>query len=162
MQIKLPSGHIAIIDPDDLCLINGCRIFAEHRGPVTYARAVFKKGKRIYLHRLILGLKKGETCDHIDGDGLNNSRKNLRKCSQHQNSFNSSKKRKNKKYKGVYYDDRKKTRKWYAQLFVNRKQYFGGYFETEEEAALAYNKMANDHHGTFARLNQVGGVKVSC
>ena len=107
------------------------------------------------MHRLIMAPPGDLQVDHRDGNGLNNGRDNLRICTDQQNKFNSTKKRAHKKYKGVFLDKRHGT--YYAQLWLNRKSYFGGRHKTEDEAALAYNRLAIEHHGDFAQLNDVPG-----
>jgi hypothetical protein len=86
--------------------------------------------------------------DHIDSDGLNNQRCNLRICTQAQNNYN-------KKpitiggYKGVT----KYDHSFRARIVVNRNEIALGYFKTIEEAARAYDKAAMEYFGEFARLN---------
>lgn len=117
-------------------------------------------GKTVYLHRFIMEkiigrkLKKGEIIDHINGNGLDNRRENLRICTQKQNTYNQvSIKNMSSKYKGVYY--RKDAKKYQSKIIPNRKTIHLGYFKTEEEAALAYNLAAIKYFGIFARLNQL-------
>lgn len=110
----------------------------------------FRKG--ILMHREILDLKKGEYADHIDGNGLNNCRKNLRKASNMQNVRNQRKMiGTSSKYKGVSWD--KQHKRWRAKLCVDYKQITIGLFNSEEEASEAYNSKARELHGDFAKLN---------
>lgn len=106
------------------------------------------------MHRLILSLKSGEICDHINGDKLDNRKKNLRVCTSSQNLANrGSQKNSRSGIKGVTFYVR--TGKWAANIAFNRKQTFLGYFLSKEEAASAYNQAAIEHHGEFARLNKI-------
>lgn len=123
----------------------------------NYAQYLFYEGKirkGLLLHRFILNPKNGEIIDHIDGNGLNCQRENLRivthsqnMCNRRPTKFSSS------KYKGVYMC---KTRKlWCAQIMINKKQKNLGRFKTEKEAAIKYNELAIKIHGEFAWLNKI-------
>jgi len=90
--------------------------------------------------------------DHIDRDGLNNRKSNLRLCTNAENIRNAGKRGKGfSKYKGVSRHTRGK--KWTAVIQLNKKTYFLGYFENEIDAARAYDKKAKELHGQFACLN---------
>ncbi len=116
--------------------------------------ARMENGKKIYMHREILKTPLGALTDHVDGNRLNNRRKNLRLCSDSQNSMN-SKKRKfaSSKYKGVSF--KKDKNKWISYITVNKKQKFLGYFDCADSAAESYNKAAVKHFGEFSRLNKI-------
>lgn len=114
-----------------------------------YVRAT--NGGRPYLHRLILGAQKGFFVDHINGDGLDNRRVNLRICSLAENNKNLSKYTGEKitsKYKGV---SLLPNGKWRCRV---QGEHVGN-FDTEELAALAYNERALKLFGDFAKLNEV-------
>jgi len=90
--------------------------------------------------------------DHIDHDGLNNSRNNLRICSLAQNARNAvGNANTSSKYKGVGWHRR--IKKWVATIQFNKKVYHMGYFENEIDAAKAYDKKARQLHRQFACLN---------
>ena len=122
-------------------------------------------GKRPKIHRLIMErrlgrqLKKGEHVDHIDGNGLNNRRSNLRLATPHQNHANKPKQRGNytSSYKGVCFD--KSRNKWQASINSailwgrEHKKKFLGRFKSEIEAAEAYDVAALKYFGEFANLN---------
>jgi len=93
--------------------------------------------------------------DHIDRDGLNNQKSNLRVCTNSQNSCNkiAHSDRRASKYKGIGHTKRNRTKKWSAKICVNGKQKGLGSFLTEREAAEAYNVAALKYHGEFANLN---------
>ncbi len=103
------------------------------------------------MHRLILNLDK-ELCDHKDGNGLNNQRNNIRAATKSQNNMNKIG-RGSSSYLGVYIHKKDAVKKWRAQIKVNDKKIHIGVFEREEDAALAYNKMAIKYHKEFANLN---------
>ncbi|MEW6206671.1 MAG: AP2/ERF family transcription factor, partial [Pseudomonadota bacterium] len=127
-------------------------------GTIKYA--VTKPGpaktrKGILMHRLILNAPPGIQIDHIDMDGLNNTKANLRLATPQQNRCNRSKTRANTSgYKGVIQNKSAwKTTKWIASIVVNRKRMYLGSFNTPEEAAYAYDNAAKQYFGEFARLN---------
>ena len=91
-------------------------------------------------------------CDHINHNGLDNRKQNLRNCTITQNNANSRSARgASSKYKGV--SRNKKRKKWAAYIKKGKKQTRIGFFEDETEAAIAYDKAAKKYHGEFANLN---------
>ena len=148
--VRLPCGRFFTIDSADLPLIRGWRWFSAKRGPNFYVQgyAIGENKKRSLLHKLLTGFPQ---TDHINGDGLDNRRANLRRATQSQNCLNSAKKRAHKKYKGVYF--RVQTNQYWSQIYLDRKSYYCGAHKTEEDAARAYDRMARKLHGRFARLN---------
>lgn len=114
---------------------------------------VSANGQTRLLHRLII--ETDRVIDHINGDGLDNRRANLRPCLRRENVLNSAKTGlpTTSRYKGVCWLSR--TRKWQAYIKVNRKQRSLGYFDNEVDAALAYNAAARIEFGEFAWLNPV-------
>lgn len=111
---------------------------------------------RVKLHRLITECEPGKVVDHKDGDGLNNTRENLRICSNKDNCSNCAKNKNNKTgYKGVIVDKRILEKKYRGQITHNYKCIKLGYFKTPEEAAQAYNEAAIKYFGEFARLNDI-------
>lgn len=92
--------------------------------------------------------------DHKDRNYKNNLEENLRPCNRTQNNQNKSKKQKaSSAYKGVY--KAKHGTVWASAISLNKKRKFLGYFKTEADAALAYNKMAIELFGEFAVLNVI-------
>lgn len=150
MDLILPSGSVVLFDEQDQDLVFAHRWFPQRTKLVVYARTGSRDGG-LYMHRLIMQPRPGFVVDHKNGNGLDNRRANLRVCTQAQNGCNSGKKRQHKRFKGVYLDRRRGL--WFAQLFVNRKSFFGGYHPTEIEAAQAYDDLARKNHGEFANLN---------
>lgn len=110
-------------------------------------------GKLQSLHRLIMKVTNSKiNIDHRDGNGLNNQKYNLRICSQSDNAKNQKLSRINSTgFKGVHYF--KQYNKFMAQITVNYKKVFLGYYDDKTEAAKAYNIAAIKHHGEFAQLN---------
>lgn len=119
---------------------------------------IIKRGNACYkAHTVIWAILYGEIphqIDHINGNPLDNRPANLRVCTQAENTFNRGKNKKgSSKYKGVGWH--KKAGKWAAQIQANGIKHHLGVFETEAEAAIAYNQAATQLHGCFARLNEV-------
>jgi hypothetical protein len=155
--IPLTQGQFAMVDDCDyesLSKYNWQANKVKSTGNFYATRSKRFSGKRVSLrmHCEIMG-EKG--IDHKDGNGLNNQRHNLRKCSQLENVRNA---RKSKRgitsiYKGVCRRFECKGIKYRAQITVNREKIMLGTFDTEYEAALVYDAAAKKHHGSFARLN---------
>ena len=103
------------------------------------------------MHRVILDAPAGMMCDHIDMNGLNNQRGNLRFATHSQNSCNRKHPGGLSPFKGVF----PRNEKWRAYIKTNQKMIHLGTFDTERDAAIAYNTAAIQYHGEFARLNTV-------
>ncbi len=104
-----------------------------------------------------MNLKPGMIADHIDGNGLNNQKANLRNCTHQENNFNKAPYSRNKiGLKGVsYVSNGKRRKRWQAQIKCGKTKKGLGYFHTPGEAALVYNEAAKKYHGEFAYLNKV-------
>jgi hypothetical protein len=111
-----------------------------------------KKNTTLKMHRLIMDNPLNMDIDHINGNGLDNRKVNLRICSRAQNSRNQGIKKNNTSgYKGVSY--RKDRKKWRSYIVLNNKQFNLGHHSTAIEAAKAYDNVAVKYHGEYARLN---------
>jgi len=116
-----------------------------------YARGTVN-GKRVKMHRYLMNFPRGLVIDHIDGNGLNNCKANLRLCTQAENARNvPARPGTTSKYKGVH--KIKESNTWRAAISVNHKRKHLGVFDDEIEAAKAYDSVARKYHGEFAYLN---------
>lgn len=140
---------VVVVDFEDLGLVKNTTWCLSRGGRNLYARGAVD-GKRIYLHRLIMG-GTAEVVDHIDGDSLNNTRKNLRCCSN-SNNVKNSRIKEGRKYKGPV---KRKNGRYTSYIKFNFKSISLGTYDTELEAAQAYNKAALTYFGKFARLNVI-------
>lgn len=152
-EIKLTQGKVALIDDADFDWLNQWKWHAHKRGETFYAARAIKR-KTNYMHRIIMNPPKGVDTDHIDRNGLNCQRSNLRTCNRSQNCRNrSSRTNSYSQYVGVSYYKRDDF--WTARIEVKGKSIYLGIFKKETDAALAYNDAAKKYHGEFANLNKV-------
>lgn len=152
--IPLTQGKRAVVD-DDIYEYLACWDW-HYAGPSGggYAkRADWDNGKMkiIRMHHVVLPLKDGLVCDHINGNRIDNRRENLRLVTKSQNMRNQGISARNKTgYKGVS----KHQGKYRAYINVEKKQRHLGVFEDKKEAADAYNKAALIYFGEYSRLNK--------
>ena len=161
--IKLSQGYVAIVDDYDYERVATHKWFAkvEVRADGTvrvYAMRTVRslRGGRTtkFLHRFILDTPTGMHTDHINGNGLDNRRSNLRVCTNAENRRNQrSQTGRSSKFKGVNWH--KMAAKWRAQVKVDGKTKHLGYFASEIDAARAYDTAALKYFGEFALLNDV-------
>lgn len=159
LEIPLSRGMVALVDKEDYERLSKYKWYADKIGSKWYAKRTIIKdcGKRtsMYLHREILGVGVGNV-DHIDGNGLNNRRNNLREATKRQNNMNRRPiKTGTSRYKGVSFDRRRK--KWLAQIKYKGTNFNLGHYEHEKDAAQMYNKKAIELFGEFAYLNEIEG-----
>jgi hypothetical protein len=110
-----------------------------------------EKRKKVAMHNVIMKPSEGFIVDHINGNGLDNRRSNLRIVTRQQNTFNSVHKGGTSKYKGVALD--KESGLWRAYIAKDGKRTWLGRFPDELSAAIAYDKAAKDMFGEYAKLN---------
>jgi hypothetical protein len=159
--IPLTRGREAMVDDCDYeYLMQWKWLYHSNGRPTGYAiRAEYSAGQQriVRLHRVVAArhglVTAGEQIDHIDGDGLNNCRENLRLATNRQNAGNQRRQRNNTSgFKGVYWA--KREGKWRARIGEGGRHHLG-YFDDSLEAARAYNEAALKHYGEFACLNPV-------
>ena len=161
IRVDLTQGFSTVIDPEyehEICRFRWKILRASGKLYACRTRKVSGRSYRtILMHREILAAPRGVLVDHIDGDGLNNTRANLRLCNGRQNLANRVSTRGRSRFKGVYWNKDKAL--WQAQIgcgfFDDGRQrtIYLGRFEREEDAALAYDRKAIEFHGEFARTN---------
>jgi hypothetical protein len=158
--IPLTKGYEAVIDAADVPLVDGrnwsASVQHDARGGVRTVYAFHKAGNRntgvicTMLHRAILGAMRGQFVDHIDGDGLNNRRGNLRFATKAQNGANSRVRVNNTSgFKGVSFH--RETGKWRARIWIKGKCHDLRLHPTKEAAAAAFARASQDAHGEFSR-----------
>lgn len=147
--------YSALIDDEDFDLVNKYNWQVDITANGTmYARTY----QSIKMHILITGKR---NIDHIDGNGLNNQKHNLRVATKQENAQNQRKciTTKTSIYKGVYLTKNiikgKTYTRWYAQIGHNKKRIHIGSFKNETDAAKAYNQKALELFGEFAHLNEI-------
>ena len=148
-EIQLTRGFVTQVDDEDYEWLNRWKWMAQKGTKTFYAT---RRKKRIWMHRVILNTPENKQTDHIDGNGLNNSRSNLRVCSCSENFMNRMPYlNRSSLYKGV--DWHKATQKWRVRIKINRKERYLGVFNSEIEAAKTYDGAAIKLFGEFARIN---------
>jgi len=153
IEIQLTQGYTAIVDDEDAHVTAYTWYLVKPRKRSTVYAQTRIDGKTVSLQKLLLNAPTGCHVDHIDGNGLNNRRSNLRVVTRSQNQCNRGKQRNNTSgFKGVCFY--KPYKKFMAYIKVNRKQRTLGYFETAAEAARAYDDAAKTLHGECAHLNR--------
>lgn len=151
-EIPLTQGFVALVDDDDYEGLSKVKWTAYRSRHTVYA-VRSKKCKLVYLHRHILQAGPGIQVGHVNGDGLNNTRSNLILTTVAGNAwgFQTPRKRKTSRFRGVSWNKRKK--KWRAELRVDGKSFFLGLFEVEEDAARARDAASRKYYGDVACLN---------
>lgn len=157
-QIPLTQGKFALVDDEDFDDLAphkwfyGCDGYAARNSTGTWPRR-----HTIMMHRVITDAPKGLQVDHINGNKIDNRRRNLRIVTSAQNRYNSNASKgvvgRTSRYKGVSWNPN--SRKWSARICENGKDVNLLFTESEVEAALAYNKAAIRIYGEFARLNDI-------
>lgn len=155
-KISLNKGFVTIVDESDYDMLMQWKwyIHGTHVARPEYLGSYKgkKKYKTHYMHRVIMDTPDGMETDHINGNGLDNRRSNLRICTLNQNHQNRKRYLGTSIYKGVDYH--KGTGKWRVRIGSGNGIHIG-LFSSEIEAALAYNKAAIQHYKEFARLNVI-------
>lgn len=147
---KHAGKYSAMVDDEDYSYLNQWNWTVLIQKNTCYAyRNDYSDGRRkkkiVLMHRAILQAEEKYDVDHSDHNGLNNQRSNLRLCSTSQNCGNS---RSQKPFgKGAYWY--KPSQRWRAMIMMNKKTYHLGYFDTAEEAHMAYLDAAKKYFGEF-------------
>jgi hypothetical protein len=160
VEVPLTQGKVALIDDEDAERVLS-RNWTLHHNPnrrrdVFYAvRYAYKEGTKertvIQMHREILNAPAGMEVDHINGDGLDNRKANLRLATRAQNLRNTHREKGKTGYRGIYWH--KKNGMYHAEIRCDGKRHSLGYYYDAEQAARAYDYAAYHLHGEFASLN---------
>lgn len=138
-EIQLTQGLVAFVDCEDFEMLSAWKWCAHRERSNTYA-VRRHNGKIVRMHRFILQADGLLDVDHIDGNGLNNRRGNLRAATRQQNLFNQTKKTPgcSSQYRGVcWVSDRNR---WVAYIMADGRRKHLGYHLTELDAALAHDR----------------------
>ena len=153
-QIELTQGKVALVDDEDYERLNNFKWYAHKKRNRYYALrgiCINSKSDIIRMHREILNAIGKIQVDHINGNGLDNRKENLRLCTNQQNHCNQKNPQKNNKLgiKGVHLD--KKGKKFTAQIKIKGKVINLGFFNVLGDADSAYRIAENKYFGEFAR-----------
>ena len=156
-KIPLTQGQYAIVDPDDyprlskykwrICKTKGKNVLYAERS----TRLPNGKYSRVLMHRQLIHVPEGFVIDHINRNGLDNRKANLRPATIAQNAWNSRKRKNRFGYKGVWFA--KDKGKFRAAVWHNNKREYLGYFNSPRQAAKVYDHAARKFHKEFAVLN---------
>lgn len=155
IPLKNPKGLFTLIDDSDYEQVSKYVWYGTFKNASWYVRG-WVNSEQVSLHRFITGLSKtdGLEVDHRNHNTLDNQRINLRVTTR---KFNGKNRRKYKatasRYKGVQY--RKSRGKWITVIRCDNKLRKCGSFNTEEDAAKAYNHKALELFGEFAYVNKI-------
>lgn len=151
--VPLTQGYEAVIDAEDAWLVEGWNWCVRKKAHCQYAVRMDyeeEKPKQVPLHYHLRAQRSGYVIDHINGDGLDNRRCNLRYATREENLANSPARKTSKSgIKGV---SQMKNGRWRAVIRYRKKLYILGVFDTAEEAKAAYDAAAIRFHGRFARI----------
>ena len=155
------SKGVLMMDAEDLHLLEGG--YMEIRRGYARMRTYGKPRKNIgTVSRLVMDAQSDMVVDHINHNTLDNRRCNLRVCTRSENRRNGRKHRQSKaRFKGVFYHahgtysgKRGGKGRWRSYTRVKGKRIWLGYYATDIEAAMAYNRFAANEFGEFACFNR--------
>ncbi len=147
--IPLTKGESALVDEFDYLWLSSFCWYMHPLGKKHYAMSRISM-KLTAMHRLIMRTPKGMETDHINGNGLDNRRSNLRICTKAQNQMNRNSRHHSSGFKGVY---RRSEHRWAARIQVHGDRIHLGVFRDPTLAAIAYDEAAMKYFGEFASPN---------
>ena len=158
-RIPLSRGRYALVDPDDYAWLSQYNWYTTGDKGLFYAvrsagRRQGQKRAVATMHREILKVPAGMFVDHINHNGLDNRKANLRPATRAQNAWNRRKPHRgslHSKYKGLSWH--KRQNRWGVRVTVDGNSRFIGYFNNELDAARAYDQAAKKYHREYASLN---------
>ncbi len=155
-KILLSKNTFVLVDDDDYEDLKKYKWFAEKRRHNFYAdRCVnHRTNKREYMHRRIMKARKGQQVDHINGNGLDNRKVNMRLVGVGENQRNMRRAKNNTSgVTGVRWFAR--TRKWHAYIQVEGRQIHLGYHQTLQ-AAAEVRRRANEKYKFHENHGRIG------
>jgi hypothetical protein len=158
-RIYLGEGEWTLVDPDVYYRFKNLNLFLSGNGSKFYAARCVKIGpgktRLLRLHREIMNPPASMLIDHKNCNPLDNRVANLRLATRSQNMYNKTKTKSktSSKYIGVCFS--KDRNKWEVRIYCQKRKIWLGRFDSEIDAARAYDRAALKYHGEFARLNNV-------
>jgi hypothetical protein len=150
-RIPLTQGEFTLVDPEDYAELAKHKWCASRQSNTFYA-VRSENGQQLRMHRVVLNAPPGLVVDHINHDGRDNTKRNLRSCTKAQNACNQRPQRGcSSPYIGV--GRLKGTDKWYARIRDHGHQLWLGTFDDERAAALARDAAALARYGPYTHLN---------
>lgn len=157
-EIQLTQGKVALVDDEDYEELSKYKWYANKQvnGKLYAFRkaaqdSVTHKIRPIYMHRVIMNTPQGMRTDHINNDGLDNRKVNLRVCTQSENLCNRGMNKNNTSgFKGVYSRKDKRNSVWVAEVSIHGKKKYIGNYLTSQKAHEAYREACIKYHGEFA------------
>jgi len=157
-RIPLSLGKFAIVDPEDYERLKRYKWYARE-GPTTFYAVRYisilekQDRKNAYMHNLVIDIPDGLFADHINYNGLDNRKANIRPATHTQNVWHRRKFRSNSTSNYIGVDWSKDCRKWRARIRYKGKRFSLGLFNSEIAAAKAYDAAARKFRKEFAVLN---------
>jgi hypothetical protein len=147
-KIPLTQGKFATIDDEDFARVGGFKWYALNRSGKFHVMVSVSR-KNYYIHRMIMDAPPGMVVDHINGDGLDNRKSNLRICHHNENIRNRTSLNANNASgaHGVYWD--KSRKRWCAEIKINYKRIYLGRFCLLCDAVEARHDAELDYYGDF-------------
>lgn len=154
-EILLTQGKVVLVSDEDYEELNKHKWYAYKCANTFYAQRTLTIGvgkyRTVRMHSIVMKTPKRMETDHINGNGLDNRRENLRVCTRSENLMNQKRGINNTSgYKGVSWH--KGTEKWQSKIAAKGKRIYLGLFKEKEEAHKAYCEASKRYHGEFGNV----------